>query len=216
MNNQNLIVLRQNALVCAWVTELRNIHTKPEKFRTILGRLTYPLVHAALFDLEIKLTPVSTPLENTAGYVLADKIGVAAILRAALGMVVPIQDTLPEAKIFHVDMYRDEKTLMPVWGRNKIPMKCGGFVWLVPDPMLATGGSAIATINCLKERGAKRVIYLGIIAAPEGIEALSKAHPDVRIVVATIDRELSDGIGKFPKGYIMPGLGDAGDRQFGT
>ena len=173
-------------------------------------------MYAALSDLKVKSTQVSTPLEETVGYVFTEEVAVATILRAALGMVAPIQEILPEAKIFHIDMYRDEETLQPVWGRSKIPMECENFVWLVPDPMLATGGSAIATISRLKERGAKRIVYLGVIAAPEGIKALSDTHPDVRIVVATVDRKLSDGQSKYPKGYILPGLGDAGDRQFGT
>lgn len=216
MKRSNLLLLDSSALIKVWLTQLRDVNTKPEQFRAVIGRITYPLVYAALSDLKVRSTRVSTPLEETIGYVFSEEIAVATILRAALGMVAPIQEILPEAKIFHVDMYRNEETLQPVWGRSKIPMDCKDFVWLIPDPMLATGGSAIATISHLKERGAKRIMYLGVIAALDGINALSDIHPDVRIVVAAVDKNLSDGQGKFPKGYIMPGLGDAGDRQFGT
>ena len=144
------------------------------------------------------------------GHTLKEKIGLIPILRAGLGMVEGVWEMLPQAEVWHIGLYRDERTLRPVEYYNKLPVSPTVDVCLILDPMLATGGSAVATVNILKKWGASRIKFVGIIAAPEGVEALSSAHPDVPIHVAAIDDHLNE------IGYIVPGLGDAGDRQFGT
>jgi uracil phosphoribosyltransferase len=144
------------------------------------------------------------------GEELVDKIGLIPVLRAGLGMVEGIWEMMPSAEVWHIGLYRDERTLKPVSYYNKLPTSPTVQVCLVLDPMLATGGSASATIDILKNWGAERIKFLGILAAPEGIERLQHDHPDVPIHIATIDQKLND------IGYIVPGLGDAGDRQFGT
>ncbi len=141
---------------------------------------------------------------------LAEKIGLVPILRAGLGMVEGIWEMMPGAEVWHLGVYRDEKTLRPVQYYNKLPVAPTVQVCLVLDPMLATGGSAVACIDILKRWGARRIKFVGIIAAPEGVKTLHEAHPDVPIHMAVLDSNLNE------IGYIVPGLGDAGDRQFGT
>jgi uracil phosphoribosyltransferase len=145
-----------------------------------------------------------------AGEELADRIGLIPILRAGLGMVDAMLELMPTAEVWHLGLFRDEKTLRPVEYYNKLPDSATVDLCLILDPMLATGGSATAAIEVLKKWGAVRIKLVNLIAAPEGVEAVTKAHPDVEIHVAALDRQLNE------KGYIMPGLGDAGDRQFGT
>ena len=147
---------------------------------------------------------------KAAGSELVDKIGLIPILRAGLGMVEGIWEMMPSAEVWHIGLYRDERTLKPVSYYNKLPTSPTVEVCLVLDPMLATGGSAVATIDILKRWGAQRIKFVGLLAAPEGIKALQSAHPDVPIHLAQIDERLNE------IGYIVPGLGDAGDRQFGT
>jgi uracil phosphoribosyltransferase len=144
------------------------------------------------------------------GYKSEDTIGVVPILRAGLGLVEGVMELLPTVQVWHIGLYRDEKTLRPVEYYNKLPTEPTVNVCLVLDPMLATGGSAVATIDILKRWGVRRIKFLGLIAAPEGIKRLTEAHPDVPIHVASVDERLND------VGFIVPGLGDAGDRQFGT
>jgi uracil phosphoribosyltransferase len=141
---------------------------------------------------------------------LGERVGLVPILRAGLGMVEGVWEVLPMAEVWHIGLYRDERTLRPVEYYNKLPVQPTVDVCLVLDPMLATGGSAVATVDVLKRWGARRIKFVGIIAAPEGIARLEAAHPDVAIHVAAIDSHLNE------RGYIVPGLGDAGDRQFGT
>jgi uracil phosphoribosyltransferase len=141
---------------------------------------------------------------------LAERVGLVPILRAGLGMVEGVWEVLPMAEVWHIGLYRDEQTLRPVEYYNKLPVQPTVDVCLVLDPMLATGGSAVATVDVLKRWGARRIKFVGIIAAPEGVQRLSEAHPDVPIHVAAVDAHLNE------HGYIVPGLGDAGDRQFGT
>ena len=155
-------------------------------------------------------TEVKTPLAKAHGSKLAEPIGLVPVLRAGIGMVEAALELMPDAQVWHIGLFRDERTLKPIEYYNKLPSEATVSVCLVLDPMLATGGSAVATIDILKKWGAKRVKYVGIIAAPEGVRALSSAHPDVPIHVAALDERLNE------KGYIVPGLGDAGDRQFGT
>jgi uracil phosphoribosyltransferase len=147
---------------------------------------------------------------KTTGGEIEQNIGLVPVLRAGLGMVDGIWDLMPDAQVWHIGLYRDEETLQPVQYYNKLPTAPTVGVCLVLDPMLATGGSAAATVSILKKWGVKKIKYIGILGAPEGIEHLNKEHPDVPIYLGAIDSHLND------IGYIVPGLGDAGDRQFGT
>jgi uracil phosphoribosyltransferase len=150
------------------------------------------------------------------GKELAQRVGLVPILRAGLGMVGAMLEVLPMAEVWHIGLYRDHKTLTPVAYYNKLPVEPTVQVCLLLDPMLATGGSAVAAVDVLKRWGAKRITFMGLIAAPEGVQRLQSAHPDVDIHLAAVDDHLTDGADGRPAGYIVPGLGDAGDRQYGT
>jgi uracil phosphoribosyltransferase len=189
---------------------LRSIQTEPKKFRELVRELAILLAYEATADLATEETIVQTPLGTARGKQLREHIGLVPILRAGLGMVEGVWEMMPSAEVWHIGLYRDERTLRPVEYYNKLPVDPTVQVCLILDPMLATGGSAVATVNILKRWGAQRIKFVGIIAAPEGIQALTTAHPDVPIHVATVDERLNE------RGYIIPGLGDAGDRQFGT
>jgi uracil phosphoribosyltransferase len=192
------------------LTVLRETGTGVRRFHELLWEISVLLGYEALADLALAEIQVTTPLQQTAGYVLADRVALVAVLRAGLGMVDPIWNLLPEAQIGHIGLYRDEETLEPVEYYSKLPSPDQVDVCLLLDPMLATGGSAVAACNILKRQGLKRLKFVGLIAAPEGITRLHDAHPDVDIHIAAADCCLND------RGYIMPGLGDAGDRLFGT
>jgi uracil phosphoribosyltransferase len=153
---------------------------------------------------------VETPLETTKGAEVEPRVGLVPVLRAGLGMVEAMLELIPTAEVWHIGLYRDERTLRPVEYYNKLPTSASVDLCLILDPMLATGGSATAAIDVLKRWGAVRIKLVNLIAAPEGVAAVQAAHPDVEIHCASLDRALNE------KGYIMPGLGDAGDRQFGT
>ncbi|MFN2274441.1 MAG: uracil phosphoribosyltransferase, partial [Anaerolineales bacterium] len=168
------------------------------------------IAYEATLDLAIDQQKVETPLEMTAGFNLREKIGLVPILRAGLGMVEGIWELMPTAEVWHIGLYRDEATLQPVEYYNKLPVEPTVSVCLILDPMLATGGSAVATVDILKHWGVRKIKFVGLIAAPQGIEALHARHPDVPIHLASVDRTLNE------HGFILPGLGDAGDRQFGT
>jgi uracil phosphoribosyltransferase len=200
----------QHPLVRHKITLLRDVTTEPKKFRQLIREMAVLLGYEATADLGLTPVEVTTPLGTAAGYDLAEKIGLVPILRAGLGMVEGIWEMMPGAEVWHIGLYRDERTLKPVSYYNKLPTSPRVQVCLVLDPMLATGGSAVATVDILKKWGAQRIKFVGLLAAPEGIRALQDAHPDVPIHVAQIDSHLND------IGYIVPGLGDAGDRQFGT
>ncbi len=189
---------------------MRNVDTKPKKFRELIREVAMLLCYEATADLTAVEIEVQTPMGIAGGQELSEKIGLIPILRAGLGMVDGIWEMMPGAEVWHIGLYRDEETLQPVSYYNKLPTFPTVQVCLVLDPMLATGGSAIATVDILKRWGAQRIKFVGLLAAPEGIDALHKAHPDVPIHVAQIDSHLND------IGFIVPGLGDAGDRQFGT
>lgn len=189
---------------------MRNIDTKPKKFRELIREITLLLCYEATADLKTQDINVETPMGTAAGQELSEQIGLVPILRAGLGMVDGIWEMMPGAEVWHIGLYRDEETLKPVSYYNKLPTAPTVQVCLVLDPMLATGGSAVATVDILKNWGAQRIKFVGLLAAPEGIKALQTAHPDVPIYVAQIDSHLND------IGFIVPGLGDAGDRQFGT
>lgn len=192
------------------LTLLRDKSTEPKKFRELVREIAILLAYEATQDLAIEPTTVETPMGTARGFTLREHIGLVPILRAGLGMVEGIWEMMPSAEVWHIGLYRDERTLRPVEYYNKLPVAPTVQVCLILDPMLATGGSAVATVDILKRWGAQRIKFVGLIAAPEGIARLSSAHPDVPIHIAAVDDHLND------IGYIVPGLGDAGDRQFGT
>lgn len=198
------------------VSKMRDIATEPKKFRELIREVAILLAYEATADLALQERLVTTPLASTVGYKLKEKIGLVPILRAGLGMVEGFWEMMPPAEVWHIGFYRDERTLKPVAYYNRLPVSPTVEVVLILDPMLATGGSATETVNILKKWGARRIKYVGIIGAPEGIARLSEAHPDVDIHLAAIDERLTGEGDNFPPGFIMPGLGDAGDRQFGT
>ena len=192
---------------------LRDRKTEPKKFREVVRELSWLLGYEALADARVRSIKVKTPIETMDGNELGERIGLIPILRAGLGMVDAMLELMPTAEVWHLGLFRDERTLQPVEYYNKLPDAANVDLCLILDPMLATGGSATAAIEVLKRWGAVtpvRIKLVNLIAAPEGVEAVAKAHPDVEIHCAALDRQLND------KGYIMPGLGDAGDRQFGT
>ena len=205
-----LVFPSTHPLVQHKLTLLRDVETKPKKFRELVRELAILMAYEATADLALVDRDVTTPMGPAHGSELAEKIGLVPVLRAGLGMVDGIWEMMPSAEVWHIGLYRDEKTLRPVQYYNKLPVSPTVQVCLILDPMLATGGSSVATVDILKQWGAKRIKYVGLIAAPEGIRRLSTAHPDVPIHVAAVDERLND------IGYIVPGLGDAGDRQFGT
>jgi uracil phosphoribosyltransferase len=189
---------------------LRQESTEPKKFRELVREISWLVGYEALSDARLDTIDVRTPLEETEGARLADRIGLIPILRAGLGMVEAFLELMPTAEVWHLGLFRDERTLRPVEYYNKLPDTATVDLCLILDPMLATGGSATAAIDVLKQWGARRIKLINLIAAPEGVRAVSEAHPDVPIHCAALDRQLDE------RGYILPGLGDAGDRQFGT
>jgi uracil phosphoribosyltransferase len=189
---------------------LRDEATEPKKFREVVRELSWLLGYEALADARVRPRTIRTPIEEMDAAELADRIGLVPILRAGLGMVDAMLELMPTAEVWHLGLFRDERTLRPVEYYNKLPDSATVDLCLILDPMLATGGSATAAIEVLKRWGAVRIKLVNLIAAPEGVEAVTAAHPDVEIYCAALDRQLND------KDYIMPGLGDAGDRQFGT
>jgi len=192
------------------LTLLRRRETTHGQFRQIVAEAAAILAYEALRDLAVEPIPIETPLEPTTGYRLAEEIVVVPILRAGLGMVDGFVRFVPEARIGHLGMQRYERTKQPVDYYSNIPGGIESARVFVVDPMLATGGSAVQAIHHLKAHGARRFTFVCLIAAPEGIRALQEAHPDVRIVTAAVDRGLDENA------FIRPGLGDAGDRIFGT
>jgi uracil phosphoribosyltransferase len=189
---------------------LRDEHTEPKKFREVVRELSWLLGYEALADARVRSLTIRTPLEQMAANELDDRIGLVPILRAGLGMVDAMLELMPTAQVWHLGLFRDERTLRPVEYYNRLPDSATVDMCLILDPMLATGGSATAAIEVLKRWGAVRIKLVNLIAAPEGVKAVTEAHPDVHIYCAALDRQLNE------KGYILPGLGDAGDRQFGT
>lgn len=192
------------------LTLLRNKRTPSNLFRAILRRASILMAYEVARDLPLKKVSVVTPLERTSGAVVADPIVLVPILRAGLGLVGGFVEVFPDARVGHIGLYRNEETLQPVDYYFKVPRNLRKALVLVLDPMLATGGSAVAAIDYLKKKGARKIRFVSLVAAPEGVRALSKAHPDVLIFSCALDRQLNR------RGYILPGLGDAGDRIFGT
>jgi uracil phosphoribosyltransferase len=197
-------------LVAHKLTLLRRAETSSNQFSELVAELSWLLGYEALGDLHLREVEVETPLERTAGAELSEAVGLVPILRAGLGMVRGFRELMPRAQVWHLGLYRDERTLHPVEYYNRLPERATVQACLVLDPMLATGGSAMGAVRILKSWGAGRIKYVGLIASPYGVQQLAGAYPDVDIYVAALDRQLDD------RGYILPGLGDAGDRQFGT
>ena len=200
----------QHPLVATKLSLLREKRTEPKKFRELVREIAAMLAYEATMDLAIQEAPIETPLAPTTGKKLLERIGLVPVLRAGLGMVEGVWELMPSAEVWHIGLYRDERTLKPVSYYNKLPIEPTVSVCLILDPMLATGGSAVATVDILKKWGVNKIKFIGIIASPEGIERLHTAHPDVAIHIAGIDEKLNE------HAYILPGLGDAGDRMFGT
>ncbi len=209
MNDTNVFQSR-HPMVAHKVTKLRDQTTEPRKFRELIREIGALLGYEATLDLKTKPVKVMTPLAEADGKELEQRVGLVPILRAGLGMVEGIWELMPSAEVWHIGLYRDERTLEPVQYYNKLPVEPTVSVCLILDPMLATGGSAVATIDILKNWGVQKIKFVGIIGAPEGIAALHAKHPEVPIHLAAIDEKLNE------HAYILPGLGDAGDRQFGT
>jgi len=204
------VYVSDHPLVTHKLTKLRDVNTSPKKFRELVRELSALLTYEATSDLKTNPLEVTTPMGQAMGAELSDKIGLVPILRAGLGMVEGVWGLMPNAEVWHIGLYRDERTLQPVEYYNKLPIAPTVKVCLVLDPMLATGGSAVATVDILKRWGVHRIKFIALLAAPEGVENLQKHHPEVPIYMAALDSHLNE------IGYIVPGLGDAGDRQFGT
>ena len=210
MSDHDTLHVSRHPAVLHKLAVLRDQDTEPKKFREVVRELSWLLGYEALQDAKVRPLRISTPMEDMDASELGERIGLIPILRAGLGMVDAMLELMPTAQVWHLGLFRDERTLRPVEYYNKLPDSATVDLCLILDPMLATGGSATAAIDVLKKWGAVRIKLVNLIAAPEGVRAVQEAHPDVEIHCAALDRELNE------KGYIMPGLGDAGDRQFGT
>jgi uracil phosphoribosyltransferase len=204
------LILVNHPLIQAKLTKLRDKHTDRLQFREILEELTALMVYEITRDFPVRPVEVETPFERTQGVELARPVVLVPILRAGIVMLDGVLSLIPSARVGHIGIYRDPTTLRPVPYFAKLPTNLGEALVIVVDPMLATGGSAVHAVRLVKEQGGKDVRFLCLVAAPEGARTMAEAHPDVLVYAAALDREL-DG-----HGYIRPGLGDAGDRLFGT
>jgi len=204
------VFVSPHPLIAHKLAKLRDVNTEPKKFRELVREIAGLLAYEATADLLTEEVEITTPLAVTRCHVLREKVGLVPILRSGLGMVEGFWELMPSAEVWHIGLYRDENTLKPVEYYNKLPTEPTVSVCLILDPMLATGGSATATVDILKRWGVKKIKFVGVIGAPEGIAAMTAAHPEVPIYLAAVDERLNE------IGYILPGLGDAGDRQFGT
>src|SRR4026209_1395349 len=205
------LTIIQHPLVQHKLTIMRSRETPTKIFKELVDEIAMLMAYEATIDLSLESLPVTTPLEATDGWHISGKtLTLVPILRAGLGMVEGILRLVPAARVGHIGLYRDHETLKPVDYYFKVPGDSTERDFFVLDPMLATGGSAAAAVSSLKRAGATRIRFLCLVAAPEGVRHLTTAHPDVQIYCAALDRELNS------QGYILPGLGDAGDRLFGT
>jgi uracil phosphoribosyltransferase len=206
----DLVHVSRHPLVLHRLALLRDQATEPPLFRRLVRELAQMLFFEAAGDLKLTPWSVTTPLAACKGHKLAEAVGLVPILRAGLGMAEAILELAPNVQVWHLGLYRDHQTLKPITYYKKLPSQPSLDLCYVLDPMLATGGSAVASIDILKNWGLRRIKFLGLIAAPEGVRALHSVHPDVPIHLAALDSHLNE------QSYIVPGLGDAGDRQFGT
>lgn len=197
-------------LIQSKLTRMRDVRTDNESFRQLLDELTALMVYEITRDYPLRERPIETPLESTIGVGIDVPVVLVPILRAGTGMLGGVLHLVPMAKVGHVGLYRDPQTLTPVEYYCKLPPDLGDARIILVDPMLATGGSAVAATNIIKREGGRKIQFLCLVAAPEGVKAYTDAHPEVPIYTAALDRQLNK------KGYILPGLGDAGDRIFGT
>ncbi len=211
MKNFKNVFIFDHPLVKHKIAILRDKNTGMKQFRELIEEITTIMTYESMLDVELVPVEVETPLEKTVQYkVKEESIAIVPILRAGLGMVNGVHTVFPTACVGHIGMYRNEQTLEPQEYYCKLPDGIENKTVFLVDPMLATGGSAVDALNALKKRGCKNIKFMAIIGAPEGIEKVATAHPDVKIYVSTLDRQLN------AHGYILPGLGDAGDRLFGT
>ena len=205
------VVIMDHPLIQHKIGFIRNEETGTKDFRQTIGEIAMLICYEATRDLQLDDVKIKTPIcETTVKVLKGKKMAIVPILRAGVGMVDGMLSLIPAAKVGHIGLYRDPETLKPVEYYCKLPADCAEREVFVVDPMLATGGSSVAAIQMLKDKGCKSIHFMCIIAAPEGIEAMQKAHPDVDMYVGALDEKLND------HGYIVPGLGDAGDRIFGT
>ena len=205
------VTITNHPLIQHKLTIMRKTSTSSSEFRALVSEIATLMCYEATRDLPLKEVEIETPLGKTHKNILAGKkLAFVPILRVGLGMVDGVLSLVPSARVGHIGLYRDPETLQPVEYYCKLPADIHEREVIVLDPMLATGGSAIDAITQIKQRGPKSIKFMGIIGAPEGLEALCKAHPDVDVYLAALDEKLND------HGYIVPGLGDAGDRIFGT
>ena len=206
---KNLTVI-DHPLVRRDLTLLRDRRTPSHQFRAILRRTASLMAYEVTRDMPMRSITVRTPLERCAGVRMERQVVLVPILRAGLGLAGGFAEVLPYARLGHIGLYRNEETLQPVDYYFKVPRQISSALVILLDPMLATGGSAVAAITYLKKRGAKKILFVSLVAAPEGVRAVRRAHPDVPMYTCALDRELNG------HGYIRPGLGDAGDRIVGT
>ncbi len=206
----NKVHIMDHPLIIHKISMLRDKNTSVKDFRELAYEISLLMGYEATRDLELTEKSVETPLATTTGKYIDKQVALVPILRAGLGMVEALMSVIPAAKIGHIGLYRDHETLEPVEYYCKLPPDIAERQVLVLDPMLATGGSSAAAIDFIKKRGAQRIKLVCIIASPEGVEAVKNAHPDIEIFCGTVDEKLNEN------GYIVPGLGDAGDRLFGT
>ena len=206
---KNLRIIN-HPLVKRDLTILRDKRTPSYVFRAVLRRMAALMAFEVTGDILLRRVPVETPLEKTTGSMVEQGIVLVPILRAGLGLVGGFVEVFPEAKVGHIGLYRDETTLRPVDYYFKVPRDLRKSLVLILDPMLATGGSGAEAISYLKRKGARNIRFVSLVAAPEGVRVVHEKHPEILIYTCALDRELNS------KGYILPGLGDAGDRIFGT
>lgn len=205
------VIIMDHPLIQHKIGYIRRKETGTKDFRQTISEIATLICYEATRELKVSEVTIETPICETKAYELkGKKMAIVPILRAGLGMVDGVLSLIPAAKIGHIGLYRDPDTLMPVEYYCKLPADCAEREVFVVDPMLATGGSSIAAIQMLKDKGCKNIHFMCIIAAPEGVEAMKAAHPDVDMYVGALDEKLNE------HGYIVPGLGDAGDRIFGT
>jgi uracil phosphoribosyltransferase len=204
------LTIIKHPLIQTKLTMLRDVNTNNLFFRTLLEEIASLMVFEVFHDFPTEVIRVRTPLEETNGVKLAKEVTLVPILRAGLGMVEGILNLVPNARVAHIGLYRDKMTLEPVHYYAKIPSNLAETRVVMVDPMLATGGSACAALDFLKSRGAQEISFVCLVAAPEGVQRVTQVHPDIPIFTAALDRQLNQ------KAYILPGLGDAGDRIFGT